>query len=76
MPTDIYFAAENLTVTVSEDASQVMDAFTAAQGLPFRLGDGRSPAEVYVNPAAIAFWRSYEEPQIGPPGNVPPPTGR
>ena len=35
MPTDIYFAGENVRVQVHEGPSQVADAFASAGGLPF-----------------------------------------
>jgi hypothetical protein len=58
--TDIYFAGEIVRVTVEEDPGQVAEAFTSANGLPFRLtGQGRG-GEVYVNPAMVAFWSASE----------------
>ena len=60
MPTDIYFAGENVRVKVEEDPSQVAEAFTAADGLPFRLTGQGHRGEVYVNPAMVAFWSASE----------------
>jgi hypothetical protein len=60
VPTDIYFAGQNVRLRVEEDPSQVADAFASARGLPFRLtGHGRE-GEVYVNPATVAFWSVSE----------------
>jgi hypothetical protein len=67
VPTDIYFAGENVRITVDEDPGQVAEAFTSAHGLPFRLsGQGRR-GEVYINPAMVAFWSASEpspEPEV------------
>jgi hypothetical protein len=65
--TDIYFAGENVRVTVDEDPSQVAEAFASAHGLPFRLTGHDGQDEVYINPATVAFWsvsepRSVQEP--------------
>ena len=60
MATDIYFANENVRVSVDEDPSQVADAFTAAGGLPFRLTGQGDRGEVYINPAMVAFWSAGE----------------
>ena len=65
MPTDIYFAGENLRVKVDEDPSQVAEAFAAAHGLPFRLTGQNGEGEVYINPAAVAFW------SVSEPGSEP-----
>jgi hypothetical protein len=74
MPTDIYFAPENMSVRVDEDPNQVFDAFTAAQGLPFRLSAFGGRGDVYVNPATVAFWRALVlPPEMKPPTNPPPP---
>jgi hypothetical protein len=56
VPTDIYFAGENARITVIEDPGQVAEAFTSADGLPFRLIGQAPRGEVYVNPALVAFW--------------------
>jgi hypothetical protein len=64
MPTDIFFAADNLALRVNEEPSQVAQALTDARGLPFRL-TGQTGREVYVNPGAVAFWLA--------PGASPPP---
>ena len=55
MPTDIYFAGDNVALRVEEDPSQVAQACANAQGLPFRL-TAQAGREVYVNPGAVAFW--------------------
>jgi hypothetical protein len=68
MPTEIYFAGENVRVTVDEAPSQVAEAFTSAQGLPFRLTARGGRGEVYVNPSTVAFWLLSEHPaQPGDP---------
>ena len=60
MPTDIYFAGENVRVNVAENPGQVAEAFASAHGLPFRLtGQGRG-GEVYINPTTVAFWSASE----------------
>jgi hypothetical protein len=75
VPTDIYFAAENVLVTVDEDPGQVAEAFTANDGLPFRLTGSRHRGEVYVNPATVAFWSaSGSDPVPAPPEEPPRPT--
>ena len=54
VPTEIYFPGDNVRVKVDQDPAHVAEAFSSAQGLPFRLtsqGD-----EIYINPAAVAFW--------------------
>ena len=68
VPTDIYFAGENVRVKVDEDPGQVAEAFSSAHGLPFRLtGQGRR-GEVYINPATVAFWSASEPgPEPEPP---------
>ncbi|HZO77556.1 MAG TPA: hypothetical protein VFB39_05890 [Solirubrobacteraceae bacterium] len=76
MPTDIYFAGENVRVQVDEDPGQVAEAFAAARGLPFPLTvqDGRQSA-VYVNPLTVAFWSAAESgPPPEPPQDPAPPT--
>ena len=50
--TDIYFAGENVRVTVDEEPGQVAEAFTSASGLPFRLTARGGRGDVYVNQAA------------------------
>ena len=56
MPTDIYFAAENVRVEVDEDPDQVAEAFSSSGGQPFRLTAFGNRGDVYVNPATVAFW--------------------
>lgn len=75
MPTDIYFAGENVRVRVDEDPGQVAEAFASARGLPFRL-TRQGGGEVYVNPARVAFWSTLEptpEPEAShePPESSP-----
>ena len=60
VPTEIYFAAENVWVMVDEDAIQVAEALTSANGLPFRLTRLGDRGEVYINPATVAFWSASE----------------
>ncbi|MBV8733406.1 MAG: hypothetical protein JO321_16125 [Solirubrobacterales bacterium] len=81
MPTDIYFAAENVRVEVDEDPGQIAEAFTSAHGLPFRLTATEGDREVYVNPSTVAFWLSSEpqhefEPPRGQPEQSEQPTKR
>lgn len=68
MPTDIYFAGENVRVKVDEDPGQVAEAFASAQGLPFRLTSQDRRGEVYVNPTTVAFW---SDPELGPAPEPP-----
>lgn len=56
MPSEIYFAAENVRVEVDEDPGQIAEVFTSAHGLPFRLTATDGDREVYVNPSTVAFW--------------------
>jgi hypothetical protein len=60
VPTDIYFAAENVSVKVDEDPGQVAEAFGSARGLPFRLTINGGRDEVYINPATVALWVASE----------------
>lgn len=60
MPTDIYFAGDNMRVTVDEDPGQVAEAFSSAGGVPFRLTGRGGDDEIYVNPAMVAFWGTAE----------------
>jgi hypothetical protein len=72
MATDIYFAAENVRVTVDEEPGQVAEAFTSAGGLPFRLTAHGGRGDVYVNPSTVAFWLVSEPPQkLEPPPEQP-----
>ena len=74
VPTDIYFAGENVRVRVDEDPNQVAEAFTSAGGLPFRLS-AEGLREVYINPGMVAFWSASESsPEPGAPQDSPPPT--
>jgi hypothetical protein len=69
--TDIYFAGENVRVTVTEDPAQVAEAFESANGFPFRL-TGHGDGEVYVNPTTVAFWNaSGTSPEPEPPPEPP-----
>lgn len=78
MPTDIYFAGENVRVKVDEEPGQVAEAFASARGLPFRLTAAGGHRDVYVNPSMVAFWlvsepgREVEAPS-GPPEELPQP---
>jgi hypothetical protein len=81
MPTDIYFAGENVRVNVVEDPGQVADAFTSAHGLPIRLTAPGGHRDVYVNPSTVAFWLGSEprdelEPPSGPSEEPVQPTTR
>lgn len=60
MPTDIYFAGDRVLVRVDDDPRQVAEAFASANGLPFRLESYGGRAEVYVNPATVAFWSASQ----------------
>jgi hypothetical protein len=72
MPTEIYFAGENVRVTVDEEPGQVADAFTSGHGLPFRLTVQGGRGEVYVNPSTVAFWFVSEHPaEPGDPSELP-----
>ena len=74
MPTDIYFAGENVRVQVDEDPNQVAEAFTSAGGLPFRLTGQANRGEVYINPAMVAFWSaSQSSSESAAPQPSPPP---
>jgi hypothetical protein len=79
MPTDIYFAGENVRLRVDEEPGQVAEAFTSAHGLPFRLTTLGGHHDVYVNPSTVAFWLLSEtrhelEPPSGPPEEAAQPT--
>jgi hypothetical protein len=75
MPTDIYFAGENVRVQVDEDPSQVAEAFTSAGGLPFPLTKQGHRGTVYINPVVVAFWSAAESsPEPEAPEDSPPPT--
>ena len=78
MPTDIYFAGENVRVKVDEDPSQVAEALMSAGGLPFRLTGHGHRGEVYINPAMVAFWLASESsPEPEAPQDSPrPPSER
>ena len=74
MPTDIYFAGENVRVRVDEDPTQVAEAFTSAGGMPFRLTGQGHRGDVYINPAMVAFWSASESsPESAAPQDSPPP---
>lgn len=77
MPTDIYFATENVRVSVEEAPSQVAEAFASAGGLPFRLTIQGDRGEVYINPAMVACWSAGESsPTTETPEDSPPTTQR
>jgi hypothetical protein len=61
MPTDIYFAGEDVRVRVDEDPGQVAEVFAAARGLPFRLTGHDGQGDVFVNPLTVAFWSAAAE---------------
>jgi hypothetical protein len=69
IPTEIQFTAENLTLRVDEEPSQVYEALSAAGGLPFRLSIGEGRGEVHVNTPTVAFWHGW----VPPPERMPPP---
>ena len=75
VPTDIYFTGGSVRITVGEEPSQVADAYTSAQGLPFRLTDHGSGAEVYINPGMMAFWSASEPAPEPEPESEPPQPG-
>ena len=60
MPTDIYFAGEDVRVQVYENPSQVAEAFASARGLPFRLTGHDGHSVVYINPPTVAFWSAAQ----------------
>ena len=72
MTTDIYFAGENLRVTVDEEPGQVAEAFASAQGLPFRLTAQGGRGDIYVNPSTVALWLVSEPRHELEPPPVPP----
>jgi hypothetical protein len=75
MPTDIYFAGENVRLRVDEEPSQVAEAFASGGGLPFRLTGQGDRGEVYINPAMVAFWSATESsPEPGASQDPSPPT--
>jgi hypothetical protein len=79
MATDIYFGGENVRVTVDEEPGQVAEAFTSAEGLPFRLTAQGGRGDVYVNPSTVAFWHGSDprhefEPPPEPPEESTQPT--
>jgi hypothetical protein len=77
VPTDIYFAGENVRVKVEEDPSQVAEAFASADGLPFRLTGQGDRGEVYINPAMMTFWSASDSgPEPGAGQDSPPATSK
>jgi hypothetical protein len=56
VPTDIYFAGEDVRIRVDEDPGQVAEVFASARGLPFRLTGHDGQGDVYINPLTVAFW--------------------
>jgi hypothetical protein len=79
MPTDIYFASENVRVTVDEEPGRVAEAFMSARGLPCRLSAPGGRRDVYVNPSTVAFWlvaelrQEFEPPPRSPEDSARPP---
>lgn len=73
MPTDIYFANENVRVTVDEEPGQVAQAFTSARGFPCRLTAPGGHDDVYVNPSMVAFWLISEPGRESSPEESPQP---
>lgn len=74
MSTHIYFAGAGVRVTVDEDPSRVAEAFTSADGRPFRLTSHDQRGDVYINPATVAFWSASESnPELMAPPDSPPP---
>lgn len=81
MPTDIYFAGENVRVKVDEEPGQVAEAFASAHGLSCRLTAPGGHRDVYVNPSIVAYWLDSEpshelEPPSEPPEASPQPAKR
>jgi hypothetical protein len=79
MPTDIYFAGENVRLKVDEEPGQVTQAFTSAHGLPLRLTAASGHRDVYVNPSMVAFWlvsESSHESAVSPEESPQPTSGR
>jgi hypothetical protein len=75
VPTEIYFAGQNVRIKVDEAPSQVAEAFASAHGLPFRLTGHGGGGDVYVNPALVAFWSASDwDPQPEPTREPPQPT--
>jgi hypothetical protein len=62
VPTEIYFAGSDTSVRVDDGPDQVLDAFTAAGGLPFRLTAYGGFEDIYVNPATVSYWRAWAPP--------------
>lgn len=60
MPTEIFFAGDDVRLRVDEEPGQVAEAFTSADGLPFRLTAAGGHRDVYVNPSMVAFWLASE----------------
>jgi hypothetical protein len=60
VPTTIVFPGgsgeSDMTLAVQEEPAEVLDAFIAAQGIPFKLTGSRGK-DVWVNPDNIAYWR-------------------
>jgi hypothetical protein len=60
MSTYLCFAATsadgNLALLVTEGPDAVLEAMTAAGGLPFRLTRRKDGVPIYVNPASVAYW--------------------
>jgi hypothetical protein len=77
MPTRIVFAAPGvkggvLTQVFAEAPDQVLEAFMAAAGMPFKLTAHASRKEaVYVNPSAIAYWIEYTRSRAFTPSAAP-----
>lgn len=62
MSTRIVFAAaladKPVSQIVTEEPSEVNQAFQAANGLPF-LVNSPNVTDLYVNPSNIAYWHKY-----------------
>jgi hypothetical protein len=60
MPTLIRFAAQDVSIRVSETAEQVLNAYESADGKPFQLelADGGA---VHINPETVACWHVYND---------------
>lgn len=72
MPTDIYFAADRVAITVDEDPGRVAEVFAATDRGAVRLTREGGGGEVYINPETVAFWvlsetRPDAEPQEDSP---------
>jgi hypothetical protein len=55
VPTEIYFAADRVAITVDEDPGRVAEVFAATDRGAVRL-TRQGGGEVYINPETVAFW--------------------